>query len=94
MQGGAIQGTVNLREKAKFDALLQINKTYIITGFGFQPAKTWMQVVPHSLSLVFGTYTDIKDIPATGFPEHHFNFTYYRDLYLKVDEKEGLLTGA
>ena len=40
LQGGAIQGTLNLREKAKFDALLQINKTYIITGFGFQPAKT------------------------------------------------------
>lgn len=85
---------MNLREKAKFDALLQINKTYIITGFGFQPAKTWMQVVPHSLSLVFGTYTDIKDIPDTGFRDHYFNFSYYRDLYLKVDEKEGLLTGT
>ena len=85
---------MNLREKPKFDALLQMNKTYKITGFGFQPAKTWMQAVPHSLSLVFGTYTDIKDIPDAGFPEHYFNFSYYRDLYSKVDVKEGLLTGT
>ena len=94
LQGGAIQGNVSLREKTKFDALLQTNKTYKITGFGFQPAKTWMQTVPHSLSLVFGTYTDIKDIPDAGFPEHYFNFSYYRDLYSKVDVKEGLLTGT
>ena len=94
MQGGAIQANVNLREKPKFDALLQMSKTYKITGFGFQPAKTWMQAVPHSLSLVFGTYTDIKDIPDTGFLDHYFNFSYYRDLYSKVDVKEGLLTGA
>ena len=59
----------------------------------FPDAKTWMQVVPHSLSLVFGTYTDIKDTPDTGFPNHYFNFTQYKDLYSKVDEKEGLLTG-
>ena len=85
---------MNLREKPKFDALLQINKAYKITGFGFQPAKTWMQTVPHSLSLVFGTYTDIKDIPDTGFPNHYFNFSYFRDLYSKVDVKEGLLTGT
>ena len=94
MQGGAIQANVNLRENPKFDALLQMNKTYVITGFGFQPAKSWMQVIPHSLSLVFGTYTDIKSIPDVGFPEDYFNFTYYRDLYSKVDEKEGLLTGT
>lgn len=93
MQGGAIQANVNLREKSKFDALLQINKTYRITGFGFQPAKTWMQVMPHSLSLAFGTYTDIKDTPDAGFPNHYFNFSHYRDLYSKVDVKEGLLTG-
>ena len=92
MQGGAIQATVNLRDKTKFDALLQINKAYKITGFGFQPAKPYMQAVPHTLSLVFGTYTDVKDIPDTGFPEHYFNFSSYRDLYPKVDAK-GLLTG-
>ena len=94
MQGGAIQANVNLRDKAKFDAVLQMSKTYKITGFSFQPAKTCMQGVPHSLSLVFGTHTDIKDIPDTGFPDHYFNFSYYRDLYSKVDVKEGLLTGA
>ena len=94
LQGSAIQANVSLREKTKFDALLQMNKTYRITGFGFQPAKTWMQAVPHSLSLVFGTYTDIKDIPDAGFPEHYFNFSCYRDLYSKVDVKEGLLTGT
>ena len=84
---------MNIREKAKFDALLQINGTYRITGFGFQPAKKWMQVVPHSLYLAFGTYTDIKEIPDTGFPSHYFNFRSYRDLYSRVDVKEGLLTG-
>lgn len=94
LQGGPIQANVNLREKAKFDALLRLNKTYRITGFGFQPAKTWMQTVPHSLSLVLGTYTDIKDIPDTCFPDHSFNFSCYRDLYSKVDVKEGLLTGT
>ena len=93
LKGGAIQVNINLREKGKFDALLQINKTYRITGFGFQPAKTWMQVVPQSLSLAFGTYTDIQEIPDTGFPSHYFNFSSYRDLYSKVDVKEGLLTG-
>lgn len=84
---------MNIREKNKFNSLLQIGKTYRITGFGFQDAKTWMQVVPHSLSLVFGTYTDIKEIPAEGFPNHYFNFSQYRDLYSKIDVKEGLLTG-
>lgn len=94
LQGTAIQANVNLREKNKFDALLQLSKTYKITGYGFQPAKTWMQVIPHSLSLVFGTYTDIKDIPDEGFPEHYFNFRWYRDLHSRVDVKEGLLTGT
>ena len=84
---------MNIREKNKFNALLQIDKTYKITGFGFEDAKKWMQVVPHSLSLVFGTYTDIKEIPDAGFPSHYFNFTQYRDLYSKIDVKEGLLTG-
>ena len=93
MQGGAIQAIVNLRDKTKFDARLQINKTCKITGFGFQPAKPYMQAVPHRLSLVFGTYTDIKDIPDTGFPEHYFNFSSHRELYQKVDAKEGPLTG-
>lgn len=93
MQGDAIHANINLREKNKFDALLQMDKTYKITGFGFQPAKPYMQVVPHSLSLVFGTYTDVKDIPDTGFPKHYFNFSTHRDLYSKIDVKEGLLTG-
>ena len=89
-----MQANINLREKNKFDGLLQINKTYRITGFGFQPAKTYMQVVPHSLSLVFGTHTIIEDIPDTGFPAHYFNVSTHRDLYTKIDVKECLLTGT
>ena len=84
---------MNIREKNKFNALLEINKTYRITRFGFQDAIKWMQVVPHKLSLVFGTYTDIQSIPDTGFPLHYFNFRQHRELHSKIDVKEGLLTG-
>ena len=94
IQGGAIQANINIREKPKFDASLQINQAYRITGFGFQPAKTWMQTLPHSLSLVFGNNTDIQPIANIGFPSHYFRFAQYKDLYSRVDEKEGLLTGA
>ena len=94
LQGGAIQANINIREKNRFDATLQINKTYKITGFGFQPAKTWMQTLQHSLSLVFGNQTDIQPIPDVGFPAHYFRFIQYKDLYSKVDKKEGLLTGT
>ena len=93
MKGGAIQANINIRDKDRFDATLQTNQCYKITGFGFQPAKPWMQVLPHSLSLVFGNQTDIQQIPDTGFPTHYFRFAQYKDLYSKVDEKEGLLTG-
>ena len=89
-----MQANINLKEKAKFDALLKINKTYKISGFGFQPTKPWMQVVPHSLTLAFGTCTDIQAKSDAGFPSHYFNFTNHRDLYSKVDVKDGLLTGT
>lgn len=92
MQGEAIEANINIREKHRFDATLETNKAYKITGFGFQPAKTWMQTVPHTLSLVFGNQTDIQPIPDTGFPSHYFRFAHYKDLYSRVDEK-GLLTG-
>ena len=52
-----------------------------------------MQVVPHALSLVFGTYTNIHEIPDDGFPSHYFNFRQHRELYSKINVKEGLLTG-
>ena len=94
IQGGAIQANINIREKPKFDASLQINQAYRITGFGFQPAKKWMQTLPHSLSLVFGNNIDIQPIANIGFLNHYFRFTQYKDLYSKVDQKEGLLTGT
>ena len=53
-----------------------------------------MQAVPHSLSLVFGTYTKVHETEDTGFPNHYFNFRQYKDLYSKLDAKEGLLTGT
>ena len=70
----AIHANISLRDKPKFDALLHINKTYRISGFG--------------------TCTDIRDTPDTGFPCHYFNFASYRDLYSKIDVKEGMLTGT
>ena len=53
-----------------------------------------MQTLPHSLSLVFGNNTNIQPILDIGFPNHYFNFAQYKELYSKVDEKEGLLTGT
>ena len=92
LQGEAIEAQINIREKHRFDATLEINKAYKITGYGFQPAKLWMQTVPHTLSLVFGNQTDIQPIPDVDFPTHYFRFTLYKDLYSRVDKK-GLLTG-
>ena len=89
-QGGAIQANINIRVKNRFDASLQINQTYKISGYGFQLAKTWMQVLPHTLSLVFGNQTDIQSIPDKGFPNHYFRFAQYKDLFSKVDVKEWL----
>ncbi|GKF75995.1 hypothetical protein Tco_0225439, partial [Tanacetum coccineum] len=53
----------------------------------------WERTLDNPISLTFGKFITLQQIPNADFPEHYFNFAAYNELPAKVNAKNPVLTG-
>ncbi|GJY46764.1 nucleic acid-binding, OB-fold protein, partial [Tanacetum coccineum] len=93
-QGTAIQANMDAQDTEHFDRVLELGSAYRITGFSCEHTGLWERTLENPISLAFGKFISVQEIPNTNFPEHYFNFASYNELPARLHLKNTLLTGV
>ncbi|GKC73958.1 nucleic acid-binding, OB-fold protein, partial [Tanacetum coccineum] len=91
-QGTPIQANMDAKDTEYFDELLQLDNAYRITGFSCEQTGPWERTLDNPVSLTFGKFITLQQIPNADFPKHYFNFAAYNELPAKVNAKNPVLT--
>ncbi|GJZ97986.1 reverse transcriptase domain-containing protein [Tanacetum coccineum] len=90
-QGHAIRANMDVKDSGHSSQLLQLKNAYRISGFSCEETKKWEQTIDNKTPLIFRRYIQVQSMPATGFPEHYFNFVAYSELEQRADVKTCIL---
>ncbi|GKA67510.1 DNA helicase [Tanacetum coccineum] len=90
-QGTPVQANMGLRDAEYFDQPFELRKAYRFTGFSCEPTDNWEQTLPTEITLIFGRFLQAKEIAATDFPEHYFNFVAYNELSDRLATRNPIL---
>ncbi|GKD98510.1 nucleic acid-binding, OB-fold protein [Tanacetum coccineum] len=91
-QGTAIQANMDAKDIKYFDQLLELGSAYRITGFSCEHTSIWERTLENPISLAFGKFISVQEIPNANFPEHYFNFASYNELPARLHLKNVVLT--
>ncbi|GJT16438.1 DNA helicase [Tanacetum coccineum] len=90
--GTPIQANMSLRDAEYFDQLLKLQKAYRFSGFSCEPTDNWERTLPTQITLIFGRFLQVEEIPNSDFPEHYFNFAAYNELPDRLSARNPILT--
>ncbi|GJZ69210.1 DNA helicase [Tanacetum coccineum] len=85
---------MDAKDTEYFEQLLQLHNAYRITGFSCEQTVPWERTLDNPISLTFGKFITLQQIPNADFPEHYFNFAVYNELPAKVKVKNPVLTAV
>nr|GEU30627.1 zinc knuckle CX2CX4HX4C [Tanacetum cinerariifolium] len=87
-----IQRNIDVKDADYFNQLLQHRKAYRIFSFSYDQTGLWEGTLDNPISLIFGRFIDVKEIPSDDYPEHYFNFASYNELPARPNMKHTILT--
>ncbi|GKB56391.1 hypothetical protein Tco_0912577 [Tanacetum coccineum] len=90
-QGTPIQANMDVKDADYFQQLLELKKAYRITGFSCEQTGPWERTLENPISLIFGRYIELIEIPSDGFLEHYFNFASYNELPARLNVINSIL---
>ncbi|GJT89483.1 hypothetical protein Tco_1071200 [Tanacetum coccineum] len=85
---------MDAKDTEYFDQLPQLHNAYRITGFSCEQTVPWERTLDNPISLTFGKFISLQEIPNADFLEHYFNFAVYNELPAKVKVKNPVLTAG
>ncbi|GKA41560.1 nucleic acid-binding, OB-fold protein [Tanacetum coccineum] len=91
-QGTQIQANMDVQDTQYFDQLLQLGRTYRISGFSCEKTPAWERTLQNETSFIFGRYLQAQNIPNDNFPLHYFNFAAYNELAGRENVRDTVLT--
>nr|GFA48975.1 nucleic acid-binding, OB-fold protein [Tanacetum cinerariifolium] len=91
-QGTPIQASMDVKDTAYFDRLLQLHKAYTTSGFSCEQTGLWERTLDNPTSLIFERFIQLEEVPGEDFPEHYFNFASYNKPAARADVKNAILT--